>query len=240
MRNFSIFKICLFIALGLASVVFNACGGDEPNPANNNEEIPQVSRVNPDGTLTIVASNVRNAPPEVMRVVFNDEDEYELKLAEAPFQNNGFVMTAPATYPDEWLYSVSDFTQFMADGVNITNTNAKICYMINNGFWAYDNAGNGGQYLEDDVHVIGIIEAEVIVNSDMYYDFNVCYLFADSDVTIKSEGTATGNRYNLELKKGWNIVYEAGIIGATMGVYLTTQKPDGDIVWKYDSAIDEN
>ena len=60
-------------------------------------------------------------------------------------------------------------------------------------------------------------------------EYYTSWFYSDRDVTIKGEDD--GEKYNVTLKKGWNVVYDS----YTDGSYsLTSQKPSGvNYTWNF-------
>lgn len=196
----------LFLALGLTTAVFYSCNKDDDNDGVTNGG--SVSR--------ITATNVINGSTQIktVKVLAYWEREYDDgndAIAQAPFTNNGFTLELPATVGAKYLFLISEEAP---RGINISDENAK-------GLFLWDIRGYDG---DDDE--IGDFYLEEENGDNEYY---TSWFYSDRDVTIKGEDD--GEKYNVTLKKGWNVVYDS----YTDGSYsLTSQKPSGvNYTWNF-------
>ena len=183
-------KIGLFLVLGLTTAVFYSCDKDD----NDN---------NGGNALKITAAYVVNGSTQVTTVkalAYWESGDYDYGsdvIAQAPYANNGFTLELPPTVTVKSLNSISEDAM---QGVSISNKNAKILFLEDIEGYDKDENELGYFYLEGDF--------------DNGEDFYTSWLYADRDVTINGvTQNIHGNyeyieRYDLKLKKGWNVVYD--------------------------------
>jgi|LSQX01.2.fsa_nt_gb hypothetical protein len=196
----------LFLALGLTTAVFYSCNKDDDNDGGTNGG--SVSR--------ITATNVINGSTQIktVKVLAYWEREYDDgndAIAQAPFTNNGFTLELPATVGAKYLFLISEEAP---RGINISDENAKGLFLEDIRGYDGDDDEIGDFYLEEE-------------NGDNEY--YTSWFYSDRDVTIKGEDD--GEKYNVTLKKGWNVVYDS----YTDDSYsLTSQKPSGvNYTWNF-------
>jgi len=166
---------------------------------------------------------------------YYDYDEY--KAGESNYKNNSFKITLSETVPNKYLFSAYDYLEDeeLLEDLQVNPINAKICPLD---FRAYDRYDDeiGGFYQED----------------ERSYSYTYAtYVYADRNFTAK--GTYSYQDYdyscscydyyyetwNLNLKKGWNIMYISGEWTSDGCCYdetakFTTQKPSGiNLKWYY-------
>ena len=211
MINKSIFlKIGLFLVLGFTAAVFTSC--DKNNDSDNNG-----------GSVasTITATNVINSSSQIITVkAMVDGDDV---LAQAPYQNNGFILKLPENVAAKYLDIF--FTEDIPQGITVSDKNAKSLFLESiDGYNANDNA-------------IGNFLLEEVNGDNEHYTI---WVYADRDVTIKGEFKEIEDDYeyvfkiDLTLKKGWNAVCESYVSSynnsTKKDVYAesyTSQKPSG-------------
>ncbi|MDR1678968.1 MAG: hypothetical protein LBR81_04240 [Prevotellaceae bacterium] len=191
--------------------------------------------------LTITASNVLNSSSQVatVKIWIETIDDREILIAQAPYKNNGFTVELPETLPDSYLY-----TQFQDEEWNnltISDRNAKT--IAESWVGGYDSNGNEiGEFWASAMAITG--EDDDVMG----------WIYVDRDVTIKGEIKEVYDewdeeyisKYDLNLKKGWNIVYgtETESYDSETGrnVYtwsLTSQKPAGlTYLWYFEDYGD--
>ena len=230
-------KIGLFAALGLTVAAFNSCKDNKPGPDNGIG-----GSTNPDGSFTVMATNVINGSAQITTVKAlaywssgNWEDgDYEYGedvIAQAPYSTNGFTLKLPATVAAKYLYGIDEDELL---GVTISDRAVKMRSF--SGFSGFDKDENEigyfylGEETDDSEHV-------------------AVWLYADRDVTIKGEEKEIDEDYNeeyirkfdLQLKKGWNVVYESGIestdnsTGRDVYVFSVTNKKTAGVnyAWNF-------
>lgn len=185
----------LFLALGLTTAVFNSCEKDDDNDGGTNGG----------NASKITATNVINGSTNIKTVKAliyweSGENDYDSDaIAQAPYQNNGFTLELPATVGAKYLETI-DMDDL--EGIVVSDKNFKSCFL--EGFNGY----NG----DDDE--IGYLYLEEINDDTEHY---TSWIYVDRDVTMKGESKEIDeeideeyiDKYDLILKKGWNIVYRS-------------------------------
>jgi len=229
----TIFIGCILIA----ALSFTSCG-DSKNGGNLTIDArvshgdlvnSQVDEVRAMGAISVPAT-----PPD-----WWDEWEtyYEMQyveIATAPFKNGGFKITLPKEKIDQRLLEPMDFKgmeDYLSIKLNISNKDVKGTGVYE--FVAYKNNSPVGYF-------------------ECYYwspdaDGYVEYVFVDGNCKISGSYSETeewgGKTYkyeftiDLDLKKGWNTVYQYYMkVGNTEVEKITTKKPDFDFTWYYDTG----
>lgn len=172
---------------------FVSCSSDD----NNNNDTR-------DGS-TIVAEDIENAPSNVETVRANAySEEASGEIAKAPFADAGFVMDLPDNPPAAYMTSVSQIKEDMEeDGgeLNTTDPNLNIVYLE-------DIVG----YDQEDKELGYFFLYSYNENKDIEYYTSWVY----ADRKAKMEGSVEDEYgddievsiIDLDLKKGWNLVYE--------------------------------
>ena len=208
-------QLSLLFTVSLASVLFSSCKKDD-NPSGGR---------NKDGSFTITATNVINSSLQISAVKAEPNDA----IATAPYKNNGFELTLPATLPSKYLYLITeDLDEDEFDNITISDKDAKILDIWADQIEAYDNDERNIGYFD--------LEAEND-NSDSY----VVYFYTDRNLKIKAElqeyedGEEFIGKMDMDLKKGWNIVYYTETeSGNKYTLSYTTQKPlELNYFWNY-------
>ena len=196
----------LFLALGLTTVVFNSCDKDDDNDGDTNGG----------NALKITATNVINGPTNIKTVKAiiyweSGENDYdEDAIAQAPYENNGFTLELPTTLGAKYL----EIDAYDLEGIVVSDKNFKSYYLDDLRAYNEDDDEIGYFYLEEE-------------NGDNFY--YTSWFYSDRDVTM--EGEHNGRKYNVTLKKGWNVVYDSY---TDDGFSLTSQKPSGvNYTWNY-------
>lgn len=194
----------LFLALGLTTAVFYSCDKDDDNDGDTNGG----------NALKITATNVINGSTNIKTVKAkiyweSGENDYdEDAIAQAPYLNNGFTLELPTTLEAKYLETMD------LEGIAVSDKNFK-------SYFLYDLRG----YNEDDDE-IGYFYLEEENGDNFYY---TSWIYSDRDVTM--EGENDGEKYNVTLKKGWNVVYDSY---TDDGFSLTSQKPSGvNYTWNF-------
>ena len=196
----------LFLALGLTTVVFNSCDKDDDNDGDTNGG----------NALKITATNVINGSTNIKTVKAiiyweSGENDYdEDAIAQAPYENNGFTLELPTTLGAKYL----EIDAYDLEGIVVSDKNFKSYYLDDLRAYNEDDDEIGYFYLEEE-------------NGDNFY--YTSWFYSDRDVTM--EGEHNGRKYNVTLKKGWNVVYDSY---TDDGFSLTSQKPSGvNYTWNY-------
>ena len=209
----------LFLALGLTTAVFNSCERDDDNDGGTNGKI--------------TATNVINGSTQIKTVKAlayweSGENDYGSDaIAQAPYQNNGFTLELPATLGAKYL-ETPDADDL--EGITVSDKNFKSAFLD-------DLSG----YNENDEEIGSFYLEEVNEDSEHY----TSWIYVDRDVTIKGENNEVDeeyveeNKYDLTLKKGWNLVYVSYTNSYKNGqhVYsstMTSKKPSGvNYTWNF-------
>ena len=219
----------LFLALGLTTAVFYSCEKDDDGGngaiGGNASKITATNVINGSTQLTTVKAIASSSLTE---------DDV---IAQAPYKNNGFTLELPATVSDKYLISImAAGTQDLVDTI-VSDKNAKLYEL--GVIYGYDK----------DENEIGFFHLEGENNGgDEYYYTD--WIYVDRDVTVKGEikdlyyrdDYGMIEKYNWELKKGWNITYENitysydDSTGREVDINTyTSQKPSGiSYLWKYE------
>lgn len=185
---------------------------------------------------TIKATNVINSSIRITTVkvhVWDDDiGDYGDVIAQAQYKNNGFTLELPATVPAKYLDFIFDSPP---KSITISDRNVKGCALLD-GIHGYDKG-------ENEIGYFCLIEE----NDNSYYE--TFWMYVDRDVTVKGEYKDTDyyeeviEKYDLKLKKGWNVVYVSAIESYNNStgteVYtasVTSQKPSGvNYQWYYEN-----
>lgn len=197
----------LFLALGLTTVVFNSCDKDDDNDGDTNGG----------NASKITATNVFNGSTNIKTVKAliyweSGENDYgKDAITQAPYLNNGFTLELPTTLGAKYLETID---ADVLEGIAVSDKNFKSCFLEDLRGYNEDDDEIGYFYLEEE-------------NGDN--DYYTSWIYSDRDVTIKGEDD--GEKYNVTLKKGWNVVYDSY---TDDGFSLTSQKPSGvNYTWNY-------
>ena len=204
MKNFRLLATFLVVAL---CVMGTSCGKDDDDGGKSETsfEIKATNVID----LDLDGSYGKIATVKAIGEYYESGYNYdEIVLAEATFQNKGFTLNLPKDVPATRL---SLITESFGGGLTVSDENAKWI----NGVYilAYDKTGE---------ELGGISFADAATTAC------VVWTYADRDVTVK--GKIYGDNIDLNLKKGWNIVYMEDFDDYAM----TTQKPANiNLKWYY-------
>ena len=232
-------KLGLLPALILAATTFVSCGGNEP-------ELPDNSVISARNVVAVGNGNINDIASVragFLNTIWSDRFpvlRYEI-LGEAPFQNSGFTMQLPATLPDNFLRLVTDLFPDFAEITVTGNSNARWLPGID--LVAFDESGNE----------IGVFNLVGEIDIENRTGTTVRWVYVDSNVSVIVPNTATrwGQTFvyytaaNLNLRKGWNIVYATISVENIENIShitttLTTQRPSGVFfAWTFISLEDE-
>lgn len=196
----------LFLALGLTTAVFYSCNKDDDNDGGTNGG----------NASKITATNVINGSTNIKTVkaliyLESGENDYdEDAITQAPYLNNGFILELPTTLEAKYL----EIDAYDLEGIAVSDKNFKSYFFDDLSGYNEDGDEIGYFYLNEE-------------NGDNEY--YTSWFYSDRDVTIKGE--YGGEKYNVTLKKGWNVVYDS----YTDDSYsLTSQKPSGvNYTWNF-------
>jgi len=155
-------------------------------------------------------------------------DWNDIIIATALYKNGGFKIKLPKDNIDARLIETIDFEDAFDIDVTVSNNNVKGAMV--EGFLAFKNNEEIGEFIF------------------LYYSYDaigyVLYMFVDSDCKIygyeSDMDQYDGQTYkwedsvDLDLKKGWNTVYEYYMAVGNSEIYkITTKKPELDFTWYY-------
>ena len=220
-------KLGLLPALILAATVFVSCGGNKP-------ELPDNSVISARGVVAVGNGNI-NDIASVRAGFFESRLPVFHSLGdEVPFQNNGFTMQLPATLPDNLLSLIrGSFT----DNAAITG-NPDARWLPHTALAAFcENDNRIGTF-----NLIGDVDIESRTGT------TARWVYVDSNAAVISDSEVCGINIcvrtivNLNLRKGWNIVYIsiATDDDGNSTITTTTKRPSGVFfVWTFISLEDE-
>ena len=191
--------------------VFSGCNKDDDSSGSGDGNGGNASK--------ITATNVINSSSRIVTVKAEDYwySDYDV-IAQAPYKNNGFTLELPATMAAKYLEPIE-----VEEGVTVSDRNAKYYELEEFSGFDKDDETIGYFYLGDED------------------DSNVSWLYVDRDVTVKGEYNYEDytEKYDVKLKKGWNVVYVIITESYSKGKSVTSQKPSGiNPQWYFDSCSD--
>ena len=208
-------KLGLLLTISFAIIIFTSCSCDELNPTDN---------------FVIRATNVYGNTNDIISVrigIYSGFTGYVATITKTPFHNNGFTLQLPATISDNFLSPI--IGNFPYNAIIRGNPNARWQQSIE--LVALNENGNGiGR-----IYLVGGID---IGNRFGTY---ARWLYVDSDFSVVGSGEFYGVRrvVNIDLKRGWNIVYETLSFDNDVFVHtMTSQRPSGMFFWTFSSWED--
>lgn len=144
----------------------------------------------------IIATNVENSSPKIKSikasVLVGGNKQI---IGEALYKDNGFILEIPKNLSSKYLNKFDNLP-----GINNNNKEA-LMYLFDN-INGYDSNGN----------FVGYFFIKKGASENPYY---IAWIYVDREVnvkgeTIKNENNTTKDilRFDLELEKGWNIIYK--------------------------------
>ena len=184
--------------------------------------------VNPDDHSIVRAENIIGDDfSEVVTVIaevwwYDGEESGFFTVAEAPFVNSGFTLQlndVPVSFLESWFYyDIEEEISFV-----ISDRNAKINGV---GFFDAFNSNNDR---------IGYFALASRISE--YERYEQHWLYVDRDVTVKGTNYDHFSKFiiDLDLRRGWNIVYEyRNFEGFRQVLKTTSQKPaDVNFRWEF-------
>ncbi len=170
------------------------------------------------GMKVDIPGNVEDADDVVKVVAVLGDDDV---IATATLSKGKFVLTLPETVADSKLRSIENN---LPDGMTLSVADAKIS--IANIFG-----------VDADDEEIGMYYAEFETDTRGVY---LAYMYSNKVVKVTGTDEDTDGYkeiYDIDLKKGWNYVYEIGVDDEDTGettVTYTTTKPADAIAWMFD------
>ena len=196
--------------------------------------------------FVIEAANVANSSSNIatVKAIVENGEEEEI-IVVSPYKNNGFKLTLPQTLNDKYLELLEDldiefdrfgFVSYFGVDIKISDNTAK-------GYVLYDVEA----YDKDDDYIGYFIYINDDDNGDEEKFAMGYWIYVDKNVTIKGNfqltqsGVNVSYKCDLNLKKGWNAVYEsfnAKESTLTAAQIISTQKPSSfSCKWNfYDEA----
>jgi hypothetical protein len=215
----------------LAAITFCACDKDDDKDDN------AATSTIPAGEYTIEVENGKeyNSDIDSVKLVIEYDDVVVHEVCSGRYAKGKVTLDLPESLPSKYLIELEDVSDEFPDDINVSNSSVKIG---GTELRAYKKNG----YYNNHV-------------GDIYHGTDECkggLMYANGDATItgsgKREETKDGQKisvnfsFNVNLKKGWNIIYiklAYTITGkAVSGTYeMTTQAPAG-AAWRYEEEDD--
>jgi hypothetical protein len=227
--------VCLFTVVALSS-----CDKNE-----NEEEEAKSGAIGNTLTVAVENGNSYNSRIDTVKLTSWDESAHtDREIASANYANGGFTITLPETVSSQYLEPITSLLydydeEGVPSGVTVSNSEVKI-YDGADCFEAYKSSRNVGEIM--------------LVINESYFEFYGVLTYVDGDVSITGTGTETNNdyiyisedgvaypdiKYDVHLKKGWNIVYYKEIDYDHL-VEATTTAPAGVKWYFYSYDYDES
>ena len=151
--------------------------------------------------------------------------EEETEIASVDYNNGIFVIEIPETaMKDQKLMNITDIIFYVPSEVTISEPNAKGTYLSILGYKDDEEVGEIWHHKYTDTR-----------NTD------ATFIYVDRDLTITGSVDAENNgetyieKYNLDLKKGWNIMYVI-YSESTLATYETTTTPQSGMKWYFEDS----
>lgn len=141
-------------------------------------------------------------------------------IASAAYRNGGFTLKLPATVSNAYLSELGAVSLGAElDGITISNPSVKTT--SGTAIMAYKSGEQVGNFIYS--------SATLLVGQGQY-------MYANGDVSLTGSVTSSDMygmtvKYNVQLKKGWNMVY-AKLNISSMEIEMTAQEPSG-LKWRY-------
>jgi hypothetical protein len=212
MRNFlNIMASVLTIAAFAAATVSCSKDGDDEtdNGANNGNGATKNNEVN------VTVENGSALVGHTVKLIAYSDDKDEVTLMTTTYGSNGFELKLPTSVNASVLSAPFDE---VPEGITVSNRAVK-------GISVYLEAYKGEEYMGDFYHGVG--------------EWSGSLLYVDGDLNVTGSYTEEGNwkyTYKLQLKKGWNTVYEKYTEKGDGGeAECTTSVPTG-AKWYFDAG----
>ena len=228
-------KILFLAAILFAALCITGCENRSENNGNNIEDLPDCENNfenNEDdpkngGCLTI------NAKVEDGQYLINHVDEvrvigciwessygcYDVTIASAPFENGGFTITLPEEIDERLL---SKFPDHVFSILNVSNKDVRTTH--------FDMSSSNNIIACKDDNIMRFEYFELSTKNII-----VRFLYVDADVIITglSDSYYGKKKYDLNLKKGWNTVYEIWKENCSVNIIYTTKKINEELKWYF-------
>ena len=224
-------QLGLLLAMGIVMATFSSCNRDEPMPRDNS---------------VIIATNVVAVDGGSTDGIFYVRKQWCRPpcetIAEAPFQNNGFILQLPETIPHRFLSHISDgLVPFGGNLLDFTITGSLEArwlrpFDIGAGLVAFDKS---------DVSGFGFGSIVFQNHDDNTFAFwtyvtNDIAVFGETEVVCHglTNSLCFQNRANLRLNKGWNLIYIHTYIvtegdNTKITRTFTSQRPSDRFSWTF-------
>jgi hypothetical protein len=208
--------VCLFTVVALCS-----CSKDDDEENDNGNSGNSVIQNN---TLVAVVENGAsfNETIDSVKAVIYSETGGEITLAQGAYVNDGFTINLPESVDARYLRNINSFVDYeenVPKDVTVSNSDAKFGY-VSLYAYKYSDVGEFYQATEDEE-----------------WDNDEELIYADRDVYIIGSDTdyLDKYKYNVYLKKGWNIIYyKSTQNNNSREIECTTQVPAGAKWYFYD------
>jgi hypothetical protein len=166
----------------------------------------------PDNTIIATVengSNLNGKVDSVMAMIVYQKSNGGLDyyvVASAPYSNSGFILKLPENVNDSYLgIGISRFIDIL-DGITVSNPNVKIgAAMFIDAYKAGDNTGYFYHGIADWKSMLMYVNGDLSITGS---DTNTGTLNLEYHEDGLTGGTYTYTyKYNVHLKKGWNMVY---------------------------------
>ncbi|MDR2621645.1 MAG: hypothetical protein LBC48_03575 [Dysgonamonadaceae bacterium] len=215
-----------FVSLS-AVVAFSSCDKDDDDNGGFNNMVQ-------DNTITAVVENGNNYNDKIDTVKIRawDENTSSYKtLASTDYSNGGFTLQLPATVSDHYLYELFGDDE-IPEGVSVSNLDVKT---LDEEIGAYqsDSEYSIGEFYHGTKDWYGML---IYVDGDV----NVTGSFTETEYDEYDDKTYTEKiKYNVHLKKGWNIAYAKETEKGTLREYeVSSQVPSG-AKWYFDDLYSQ-
>ena len=239
--RFNLRNVAIVASLAVVTMI-SGCDKNNDNDQNENGDGNNGGNASKVTVTDVINGSSKIANVKVQIYWHDANDEYQgYVIAQMPYKENGFTLDLPATIADKYLDIIAEDAP---SGITISDKSVK---------WATDI---DIEAFDKNDHYIGDF---YMTNSDQ--SVFAMWFYVDKNVTIKGEtefreydrrdgeyyddeeydNEVHIGKYNIDLKKGWNIVYvsETKSHNNSTGkdVYtsnMTTQKPSGaNLSWYF-------
>jgi hypothetical protein len=199
------------------------------------EEIP--TNVVEDNIISVTVENGNSYNSKIDAVKVEIDVDGENIEVSAPYSNGGFTLKLPTTISDANLEALGNDEYF--EGITVSDRNVKVgfineidAYKANNYVGCFynessDGWGIGYVYSNGNVSItgVGMEEYKEDNNGDGDYD-DAGELYKDIE------------KYNIHLKKGWNLYYFKSIERGNDNEFeVTSQAPENKIKWYFEEYL---
>jgi hypothetical protein len=207
-----------------ACLVFTSCDKDKDNENPAGGAVSKIEGTVVNGSDYDV-DNIKAMVYEIINVGDGDEGYWyseRVEIASSNFTNNRFSLDLPATLDDKYLEFIFD------DEMDLSDEEAKGTFMNLFGYKSNERV----EYLE--YSRMPDISATKIT---FYYS---AYIYMDRDVKVTGEYSdedGDTEKFNMNLKKGWNLMYGTNVYDLVSDVEIATftTTPISGYKWYFDA-----